>query len=781
MERIRGGTRIGNWKVLRPLGRGGMGAVFLAEEEGGRLAALKVLTLQDERARCRFRREADLGRELRHPNLVQVFDTGEFAGSPYLVMEFVEGRDLAAIARNKGRLPAGQLLELARQLAAGLEVLHGRDLVHRDLKPENLMIDRAGVLRIMDLGLIRDPDATAVTKTGSLVGTPWFMAPEQVTGATATAAADLFAFALILYCLLTGRHPFRHPDERDFLAYLRRLIGTSPRPWHPRAAGGPLDAFFTRGMAREPSARHGSARELAEAFERALSDETRERPDSVEQTLEIEVEDPGVEAFDVEAEHSGVGAFEEPTPPEVSAEVPEGARRFRGLTLVIGLLLFVGAFLREGPRREEVLVASVEGLALAEGRFLLVRTDGPADLDAGGVSAGLSAEGGRLHLLAIPAAAISVEVRTRGGTTIYSRDAGEIDWMQPPAPRRSYAESGSLVLEFPRPPFGALALRTAEGATVADTSTDPAVHRFRLMEPGGTRLESLELALCFGEAELRWQGLPPEPSRAERLTKLLEILESADVIAWMLQAGRGPGAPARLRAHLAETGLIELCRLARREMERVLARQVGDEARRERLLRQLSKLAALSAYFVSAGQEDPLAYPSGSDAVPVWAQDYFQEPPELPEQGSRRFPAYTNTYALLDSPNEVPSGDPLTIMARDFGEQSLSPMEPRPGDYWLALYTNEWRAGFLSEAWVNDHGPFLVSDDPSVDRPAGWDVSRYPRGNPERRTLRVRLPGRVLEVTNRLRLTFRPWAHLEAKDVIRPFAIVEAAVLEPAR
>ena len=276
--------RIGErYRVIRLLGRGGMGVVYEVEHAhtGARLA-LKVMNdraLANEAAVKRFRREARISSSIRNEHIVHVIDADaapELGGAPYLVMELLEGQDLRRLC-GEAPQPTERVLEWLRQVARGLDKAHALGIVHRDLKPENLFLarreDGTTLVKILDFGVAKMAfDVAANTAFSEILGTPLFMAPEQVDlhGGPVTTRADLFALGLIAYRLITGRNYW----SARLLVHLVREICLQPMP-PPSARGSDLgpafDAWFARACHREAAHRFASAVVQVEALATALS------------------------------------------------------------------------------------------------------------------------------------------------------------------------------------------------------------------------------------------------------------------------------------------------------------------------------------------------------------------------------------------------------------------------------------------------------------------------------------------------------------------------------
>ncbi len=262
------GLLIGNYLILDKLGMGGMGVVFKARHlRLGRVVALKILPpsfARDRTALARFKREVEAAGKLKHPNIVAALDADEDRGVHFLVMEFVEGRDLDRVIRQRGPLRVVEAIEYLIQAARGLAAAHAEGIVHRDIKPSNLMLDTAGTVRVLDLGLARIVDASnpfgqaaggRLTESGMYMGTIDYMAPEQAEDSRrADQRADIYSLGCTLYYLMTGREPFVGETV------LRRLMAHQERPAPPLRGARPeapaaLEDAFQQMMAKRPADR----------------------------------------------------------------------------------------------------------------------------------------------------------------------------------------------------------------------------------------------------------------------------------------------------------------------------------------------------------------------------------------------------------------------------------------------------------------------------------------------------------------------------------------------
>lgn len=282
-----GRTLDDSYRVEKLIGSGGMGAVFLATHLAlGNSVAVKVLSpalTSDPALVKRFQREAKVGGQLTHPNIIRVQDFGKTPdGLLYMVMEYVAGETLAARLARVGKLSLEACLNILEPLCDALELAHGRNLLHRDLKPANVLIgelDGREIVKLLDFGIVKilqsEENVSQLTAVGQVFGTPLYMAPEHLMGMALTPQADLYSLAVMTYEMLTGRPPAHHED-------LRRLLELKMKPppsvAAQAAAPGALDAVFAKALASNPEQRYATAREFFEALQTASRQKTQATP-----------------------------------------------------------------------------------------------------------------------------------------------------------------------------------------------------------------------------------------------------------------------------------------------------------------------------------------------------------------------------------------------------------------------------------------------------------------------------------------------------------------------
>jgi beta-lactam-binding protein with PASTA domain/predicted Ser/Thr protein kinase len=260
------------YRVLSRLGSGGMADVYLAEDQLlGRRVAVKVLHhhfAEDQEFVERFRREASSAAALSHPNIVGIFDRGEWNGTYYIAMEYVEGRTLKAIVREEGPLDPATAIDIVIQILRAARSAHKRGVIHRDLKPHNVILDEEGRARVTDFGIAR-AGASDMTLTGSIMGTAQYLSPEQAQGHAVTATSDLYSVGVVLYELLTGVVPFEG-DSAVAIAF--KQVAAEPRPpseLNP-ALPASLDAVVLRALAKDGARRYADADEFIAVLQHEL-------------------------------------------------------------------------------------------------------------------------------------------------------------------------------------------------------------------------------------------------------------------------------------------------------------------------------------------------------------------------------------------------------------------------------------------------------------------------------------------------------------------------------
>jgi eukaryotic-like serine/threonine-protein kinase len=270
-----GRTLGGVYRLVDLIGTGGFADVYLARDLRTNVTvAVKILHTHVAREAGlvqRFNTEADVARRLQGPNVARALDSGQEAGAPpYLVMEYVQGLSLAEIIRRRGQLPVQEAARLVDQMLAALGEAHGLGIVHRDIKPANLMVDAQGVLKVMDFGIARLLEGGSNTTMGHILGTPAYMAPEQVSGQPVDVRTDLYSVGVVLYELLAGRSPFG--GTSDPMVAMARVMNEAPAPISTVRQDIPpaLAAVIDRALAKSPEWRFQSAAEMRQALAQAL-------------------------------------------------------------------------------------------------------------------------------------------------------------------------------------------------------------------------------------------------------------------------------------------------------------------------------------------------------------------------------------------------------------------------------------------------------------------------------------------------------------------------------
>ncbi|HKQ76943.1 MAG TPA: protein kinase [Blastocatellia bacterium] len=357
----RAGQTIGHYRLIRQIGRGGMGEVYLAHDARlGRQIALKLLQshLTPDAARVRrFRQEARAASSLNHPNILTIYEVGQddltAGGAHFIVAEFVDGRTLCALRRDGG-LTLGAALDILIQVASALSAAHEAGIIHRDIKPENIMLRRDGLVKVLDFGLAKLTEqatrphigsfARVTTQPGMVMGTTSYMSPEQARGLEVDERSDLFSLGVVMYELMTGQAPFQGETTSDVLV---ALLSGEPRPLARYVARLPdaLQRIVNRALAKQVERRYQSARELGDELKRLKEElefaaKLKGQAGNKDDILTLTVGAP-VDA----AEHSTFDTLLAPKPD--SATAPGRARfavlrcwlRQRGRTLALAALV----------------------------------------------------------------------------------------------------------------------------------------------------------------------------------------------------------------------------------------------------------------------------------------------------------------------------------------------------------------------------------------------------------------------------------------------------------
>src|SRR5271168_1091205 len=264
---VPGTTLADRYRIVSPIGKGGMGEVYRAEDlRLGQAVALKFLPqslARNEEALARFTREVRLARQVSHPNVCRVFDIGEADGQTFLTMEFVDGEDMSSLMRRIGRLPADKALEIARQVCAGLAAAHEHGIIHRDLKPANIMLDGRGRVRITDFGLAGL--SAEVQGENARAGTPAYMSPEQFSGGEVTPKSDLYSLGLVMYEIFTGKRPYEAPTFEEMARLREKSSPTAPSE-HLKDIDPLVERVMLRCLEKNPAKRPASALQVAAAL-----------------------------------------------------------------------------------------------------------------------------------------------------------------------------------------------------------------------------------------------------------------------------------------------------------------------------------------------------------------------------------------------------------------------------------------------------------------------------------------------------------------------------------
>ena len=266
--------KYGRYEIVKELGRGTMGVVYQAHDpQIDRMVALKVLRpdrVVSQDFVLRFLREAKAIGRISHPNIVTVYDVGQDHGTIYIAMEFLEGRPLNDVIKGRA-VPVDEAVALCVQVAEALAYAHGKGITHRDIKPSNIILTPDGQIKLTDFGIARidDPDAAQQTQAGDILGTPVYMAPEQVMGQRADGRTDLYALGVILYEMVVGKRPF---GGGNIAAIFRAITHDPPQDPMKSAtfANRDLAALILKSLSKNPADRFQSGEAMAQALKKCV-------------------------------------------------------------------------------------------------------------------------------------------------------------------------------------------------------------------------------------------------------------------------------------------------------------------------------------------------------------------------------------------------------------------------------------------------------------------------------------------------------------------------------
>jgi serine/threonine-protein kinase len=337
--------KIGRYEIVGQLGTGAMGVVYKAMDPMiGRTVALKTVRLDAHGAETsellqRFRNEARMAGVLNHPNIVSIHDADEINGLFYMAMEYIEGKTLRQLLSEERVLPMEQVLELSRQIAAGLDAASREQVVHRDIKPANIMILANGSLKIMDFGIAKAV-AGVTTSKGAVLGTPSYMSPEQIRGQFLDGRSDLFSFGVILYEMVTGARPFAGDNIGVILKKIVHEEPIPPRESNPAIHPG-LERVLLKALAKSPEQRFQRGAELVHALENYESFETESRSTTVPASATESATTASTTAAAPQQSSDGTEAVGAPAMSATATRKPVAVFKFTSLLAVVAGFLAV--------------------------------------------------------------------------------------------------------------------------------------------------------------------------------------------------------------------------------------------------------------------------------------------------------------------------------------------------------------------------------------------------------------------------------------------------------
>ena len=269
------------YQIIKTIGEGGMANVYLAYDTIlDRNVAIKVLRgdlATDEKFVRRFQREALSASSLSHPNIVEVYDVGEDNGSYYIVMEYIEGKQLKQLLKKRGKLTLNEVVDIMSQVTDGMSAAHDSYIIHRDIKPQNIMILENGLIKITDFGIAMALNSTQLTQTNSVMGSVHYLPPEQASGKGATIQSDVYSMGILMYELLTGELPFRGDNAVEIALKQIKEAVPSIREKNSDIPQS-IENIIIKATAKNPKNRYADAREMHDDLKTALSKERENEP-----------------------------------------------------------------------------------------------------------------------------------------------------------------------------------------------------------------------------------------------------------------------------------------------------------------------------------------------------------------------------------------------------------------------------------------------------------------------------------------------------------------------
>lgn len=264
-------SSIGNYKIVKPIGKGGMAHIYMAIQGSlDRVVVIKQMMKNlNSEAQARFRREAKLCANLHHKNIVEIYDYFREGGEHYLVMEFIDGFSLADVIEKQAPLNPVIAASIAREVCKALICAHKNGIIHRDIKPKNILISKEGIVKLTDFGVARDIGGPDLTTTGAIIGTPFYMAPEQAGGGKVSFQSDIFSLGVVLYEMVTGKKPFVAEENQGIITKICRGQYRSPF-WLDPHHSWRLSRIINRAMKRNPKSRYRSAEDMLRALNNFL-------------------------------------------------------------------------------------------------------------------------------------------------------------------------------------------------------------------------------------------------------------------------------------------------------------------------------------------------------------------------------------------------------------------------------------------------------------------------------------------------------------------------------